>query len=139
MKLFAFGEGDLHFNPLTEEVDFGGDTGHALGFCRSLDFGDFLFVEKELPWARLEVIGDVAVGVGADVNFPQHGDKARDVHPTIGEVTFTRTEAFDLGSGQGNTSLPRVTNVVLMIGFAIGGDDFDARFVHLLILSETTF
>ena len=125
VELLAPGDGDLHLHAAALKVHFGGDDGEALFAGLSMDLGDFLTVEEELSFAVGKMVGDVAVGVFADVDIDKPGFSAFDGGEPVLELHFAGAAGFDFGPGQGKTGLKPFHELVVMAGGAVVADDLE--------------
>lgn len=130
VKLLALCKSNLYLDALAAQVNLCRYTGHALRVDGALNFCHFFLVEKQLTRAFFFVIHDIAMGIMPNMHVAQSCDKSINIDPTVGEVAFAGSQALNFSSPQGNASLPRLTDRVLVVGFAIGCDNFNSSSSH---------
>jgi len=119
--LFALGEGEFTLDSAVAEIKFDGDERVAFLLRQTLEFIDFLLVQKELAGAQGFMIHGVAVGERADVGVQEEALAVLEETVGVFEIGLAFADGLDLGSSQGDSGLEAVGEEVVEAGGAIVG------------------
>lgn len=128
--LFAPGQGQLDFGLAIFEIHPQRDEIVAHLVDLAIELFDLGLVQQQFALTTGLVIIVVGKGIGADVDV-EHPDFIVDnASVAVFEVAAPISEGFDLGSPQHHAGLELILDVIVVPGFAVFSDDFDAFRAH---------
>jgi hypothetical protein len=87
---------------------------------------DFLAVEEHFPFSAREVVGDVAMGVFADVGVAEERFAAFDGAEAVFELDFAGAAGLDLSPGEDEAGFEPFHEFVVVTGGAVVADDLES-------------
>ena len=100
---FALGDGDFHLGQATSEINPQGDQGEAFLDDFTLQFFDFAAMGQKFAGSGGFMIDKVAVFVKGDGAADEEKFAVVDATISLFQIGPALAEAFDLGTGQGNS------------------------------------
>jgi hypothetical protein len=120
--LFPNTEADEDFYFVVFPIHFEGDDCAAFDRCLCKEAINFRSMEKEFACGYGLMVISVSFFIGVDFCLPQVGLTIFDAHKGSRNLDMAGTDGFDFCAFQYNSSLDCFKDIVVSIGFWVGGD-----------------